>query len=173
MLRKNSMLKARSLILSFKACMCVFCTGCSIQPLYDNSLEYSSGSSISVDMIPNRNGQKLYGFLQDYVRDINIADKSYRLNVQLIEQSQPYALADDGNNQRLKITYIANITLKDYFGNVVFQGPVKTSSSKNILSAQGDVLLNIYEANADIPLKDLALRIIEQIKVAIKYESRI
>ena len=124
-------------------------------------------------MIPNRNGQKLYGFLQDYVRDINIADKSYRLNVQLIEQSQPYALADDGNNQRLKITYIANITLKDYFGNVVFQGPVKTSSSKNILSAQGDVLLNIYEANADITLKDLALRIIEQIKVAIKYESRI
>ncbi|MBE6447359.1 MAG: hypothetical protein E7015_02610 [Alphaproteobacteria bacterium] len=167
------MLKVKSLISLCKIFASLLCVSCSMHPLYSGSYCRSSSGSISVNTIPGRAGQRLYGFLEDYIRDIRPADKTYRLNVNLSIQTVPYALADDGNAQRLKVIFTADTILKDYFGTVIFHAPIRTTGSRNIVSSQGDVLLNIYEMNDSNELRDLAFKIVEQIKISINHEGRI
>ncbi len=153
-----------------KVCLCLFLAGCSIHPLYEQNKEVSS-DKIKISMIHGREGQKLYGFLEDLLRDINFADKQYWLNVNLTSESIPYALANDGNAQRLKIIFVAQVLLKNNQGEVVLDTLVKSSATRNISSSQGDALLSMYDANDNAVLKELAFKIVEYIKVALDNES--
>ncbi len=131
-------------------------------------MESEHRSHIYVDVIPGKNGQMLRGYLQDLIRDLCISDKQYVLSVTLTENDIPYALADDYNAQRLRINLIANVVLKDSEGKEVISTSVSESTARNIASAQGDVLLSIYDKVNGSILKNLSFRIVENLKVALR-----
>jgi len=110
----------------------------------------------------------LCGYLQDLIRDLDISDESYMLFVDLTEKKIPYALADDCNAQRLKINLIAKFTLKNSKGKEIVSASVSESTTRNIANAQGDVLLSMYDKVNGSVLKNLAFRIIENLKVALR-----
>ncbi len=154
--------------------MCLlFCGGCSIQPLYKLEAKSDCRNRIYVDVIPEKSGQMLRGYLQDLIRDLYISDEQYVLSVTLVENDIPYALADDCNAQRLRINLIANVVLKDSKEKDIVSTSISESTSRNIASAQGDVLLSMYDRVNGPMLKNLAFRIVENLKVALKSEVRI
>ena len=120
-----------------------------------------------MDVIAGKNGQMLRGYLQDLIRDLDISDEKYVLSVALAEDHIHYALADDCNAQRLKINLVANITLTNSEGKKVVSTSVSESTTRNIASAQGDVLLSMYDKVNGFVLKNLAFRIVENLKVAL------
>ena len=120
-----------------------------------------------MDVIAEKNGQTLRGYLQDLIRDLDVSDEKYVLSVNLQEKRIPYALADDCNAQRVKINLIANIVLKNAEGKNVVVTSVTGSTTRNIANAQGDVLLSMYDGVGDAVLKDLAFRIVENLKIAL------
>ena len=110
----------------------------------------------------------LRGYLQDLIRDLYISDEQYVLSVTLTENDIPYALADDCNAQRLKVNLVADVILKDSEGKKVVSTSVSESTARNVASAQGDVLLSMYDRVNSSILKNLAFRIVENLKVALK-----
>ncbi len=144
----------------------MLCSGCSIHPLHEK-IETEVQNRIYVSVIAGKNGQVLRGYLQDLIRDLDVSDKHCVLSVNLREDDIRYALADDGNNQRLKINLTADVTLRDSEGKDLVVTSVYGSTTRNIASAQGDVLLSMYDKANGIILKDLAFRIIENLKVAL------
>ncbi len=144
------------------------CCGCSIRPLHELRVKSEYQSSIYVDVIEGKNGQILRGYLQDLIRDLDILSGSYVLSVILTEKEFPYALADDCNAQRLKINLVANIVLKNSTGKEVISTSVSESTTRNIASAQGDVLLSMYDKVNASALNNLAFRIVENLKVALE-----
>ena len=121
-----------------------------------------------MDVIAEKSGQMLRGYLQDLIRDLYISDEQYVLSVILTENDIPYALADDCNAQRLKVNLVADVILKDSEGKKVVSTSVSESTARNIASAQGDVLLSMYDKVNGSVLKNLAFRIVENLKVALK-----
>ena len=119
-----------------------------------------------MDVIAGKNGQILRGYLQDLIRDLDVSNERHILSVTLTEIEVPYALADDCNAQRLKINLTANISLKNSEGKEVISTFVSESTTRNVASAQGDVLLSMYDKVNSSVLKNLAFRIIENLKVA-------
>ena len=85
----------------------------------------------------------------------------------LTENHVRYALADDCNAQRLKINLITNVSLKNSEGKEVISTSVSESTTRNIANAQGDVLLSMYDRVDGAVLKNLAFRIVENLKVAL------
>ena len=158
----------------YRVCILLLCCGCSVQPLYEfktrTETKSESRNSIFVNVIAGKNGQILRGYLQDLVRDLDISNgnEKYVLSVTLTEIEIPYALADDGNAQRRKINFIANINLKNIKGENVLATSVSESTTRNVSSSQGDILLSMYDRVNDSVLKDLAFRIIENVKVALE-----
>ena len=146
----------------------LFCGGCSIQPLYELRTESDYHNNIRVNVIAGKNGQRLRGYLQDLIRDLDISDENYVLSVTLTEKEIPYALADDCNAQRLRINLIAKFVLKNLKGNEIVSASISESTTRNIASAQGDVLLSMYDKVNGSMLKNLAFRIVENLKVALK-----
>ena len=149
----------------------LLCAGCSVQPLYEfktrTGAESESRNNIFVKVIPGKNGQMLRGYLQDLIRDLDISDEKYVLSVTLTEIEIPYALADDGNAQRKKINFVANVSLKNFEGKNVLVTSISESTTRNVASSQGDILLSMYDRVNGSVLKGLAFRIIENIKVAL------
>ncbi len=143
------------------------CCGCSIRPLHESKMESEYQNSIYVDVIGGKNGQMLRGYLQDLIRDLDVSDKNYTLSVILHENQIPYALADDCNAQRLKINLIANVVLKNSEGKKIVSTSVSESNTRNIANTQGDVLLSMYNRVSTDMLKNLAFRIVENLKVAL------
>jgi len=121
-----------------------------------------------VSVIAGKNGQMLRGYLQDLIRDLDVSNEKYVLSVNLKENRIPYALADDCNAQRLKINLVANVILKNLEGKNVVTTSVSGSTTRNIANAQGDVLLSMYDGVNGAVLKDLAFRIVENLKVALR-----
>lgn len=152
----------------YRVCIFLFCCGCSIQPLYELRTESRCQSNIHVSVIPGKSGQMLRGYLQDLIRDLDISDESCVLSVDLTEKKIPYALADDCNAQRLKINLIAKFILKNSKGKEIVSASVSESTTRNIANAQGDVLLSMYDKVNGSVLKNLAFRIIENLKVALR-----
>ena len=146
----------------------LFFSGCSIQPLYELETKSDCQNHIYVDVIAEKSGQMLRGYLQDLIRDLYISDEQYVLSVTLTENDIPYALADDCNAQRLRINLIANVVLKDSKGKKIVSTSVSETTARNIASAQGDVLLSMYDRVSGPMLKNLAFRIVENLKVALK-----
>ena len=143
------------------------CCGCSIRPLHEFKTGTEYQNNIYVDVVAGKSGQVLRGYLQDLIRDLDISGKRYVLSVNLKENKIPYALADDCNAQRLKINLIANVVLKNSEGKDIVVTSVSGATSRNIASAQGDVLLSMYDRVDGSVLKDLAFRIVENLKVAL------
>ena len=143
------------------------CCGCSIRPLHELKTGAEYQSNIRVNVVAGKNGQVLRGYLQDLVRDLDISSEGYVLSVNLKENKIPYALADDCNAQRLKINLVANVVLKNSEGKSILVTTVSGTTTRNIASAQGDVLLSMYDRVDGSVLKDLAFRIVENLKVAL------
>jgi len=141
--------------------------------LYDSCDEETSTSAdLEVDVIAERDGQKLRGFIMDSFRDLQLhANKKYRLSVRLEYVEKPCAFTTDGNAKRVRMSYIANLTLKNEKGECVFTHPVSISSSSNISSAQGEVVFSLYGRNNHALLKELGNRIVENVKVFVASEN--
>ncbi len=167
------MLKERSLTLLYKIFIFLLFVGCSIRPLHNLHYEDVESNHIIVDVIPGKSGQKLYGFLVDFLRDIKLTDKSYKLKVDLIYKTIPYALASDGNAQRLKIVATAHIILKNLENKIILDTYTSSENTRNKSSSQSDVLMHIYDLNDESLLRELAFKIIEYIKVALNNENRV
>lgn len=146
----------------------LLCCGCSVRPLHEFRTESEYQNNIYVDVISGKNGQMLRGYLLDLIRDLDISNEKYVLSVNLKENRIPYALADDCNAQRLKINLVANVVLKNLEGKSVVTTSVSGSTTRNIANAQGDVLLSMYDGVNGAVLKDLAFRIVENLKVALR-----
>ena len=145
----------------------LLCCGCSIHPLYEFKASSEYQNNIYVDVIPGKNGQMLRGYLQDLIRDLSISKEKYTLTISLTENEIPYALADDCNARRKKFNFIANISLKNSEGKKIVSTSVSESTTRNVASAQGDVLLSMYDKVDGSVFKNLAFRIIENLKVAL------
>ena len=135
--------------------------------MHELRTDFEYQNDIYVDVIAGRNGQMLRGYLQDLIRDLDISKEKYTLTVSLTENEIPYALADDCNAQRLRINLNANVILKNSEGKEVVSTSVFESTTRNVASAQGDVLLSMYNKVNGSVLKNLAFRIIENLKVAL------
>lgn len=147
-----------------------------MHPLYDHSPPPSNKSgtqterpSVYVDIIAGRDGQKLYGCLCDLIRDLDLHGNRgpYRLTVSLSKNEVPYALDDSGNAQRLRVTFIAKVVLRDKNNAVVLDCPISASITRNIASISGDILMSMYGSTNDSVIKELAFRIIENVKISL------
>jgi hypothetical protein len=151
---------------------CILFSGCSVEPLYDkrndsNDLLQVRDSCIEVDIIAERDGQKLRNFLMDSLRDLNLTEKKYRLIIRLSDEEKAFAFATDGNAKRLRLSYIANVALVNQIGKEVFSQSVTVSSNSNIANAHGEVLLSLYRRNSTPLLKELSARIVESVRIAL------
>ena len=158
----------------YRVCIFLLCCGCSVQPLYEfntgteTETESESRNSVFVNVIAGKNGQMLRGYLQDLIRDLDISsNERYILSVVLKEIHIPYALADDGNAQRLKINFVADVTLRNFNGEDLLTTSIAESTTRNIASSQGDILLSMYDRVNGSVLKGLAFRIVENLKMAL------
>ena len=168
----------------YRVCIFLLCCGCSVKPLYELKTEAGSETeseagavapfrnNIFVNVVAGKNGQMLRGYLQDLIRDLDISDEHYTLSVTLREVHIPYALADDGNAQRLKINFIADVDLKNFEGESVLSTSVSESTTRNVASSQGDILLSMYDRVNGSVLKGLAFRIVENLRLTLAKKSR-
>jgi hypothetical protein len=126
---------------------------------------------IDVDVIAERDGQKLRSCILDLLRDLKFSDKRYRLTVVLKYEEKTFAIATDGNARRVQLSYTANVVLKNEKGEVVYSGLIPVYTSSNISSAQGEVVLSLYARNNGALLKELGNRVVESIRMFISRES--
>lgn len=147
--------------------------GCSIEPLYEHNVEFSTEkfSDIYVDIIAERDGQKLRSHLMDSFRDIRFSKKKCKLSVHLIGYEKPFAIAKDGAAKRVLFTYDAYITLKDNTNKVIFKRKVSTSTSYNIAHSHGEVTLSLYGRHNDALIKDLCRKIVESVRMNLSSEN--
>lgn len=154
----------------YKTLVFLLCAGCSIRPLYDSSLAAGSGA-IFVESISEREGQVLRGYLQNGLDSLNVSKHRYVLSVDLKISEKAFAIADDGNARRVFVVYSANIDLKDENHDSVLKRTVTSTTSNNVSSAQGEVVLSLYGRNSNAVLKELSARIIENIKAFLLNEN--
>jgi hypothetical protein len=128
-------------------------------------------NNIDVDVIAERDGQILRGFVVDSLRDLSFAKEKYRLTISLTYVEKPFAIATDGNAKRVSLSYVANVVLKNHREEVVFTRPVSVHASSNISSAQGEAILSLYGRDNGALLKELGRRILESLKVFLSNES--
>jgi hypothetical protein len=136
-----------------------------------NREESSETRRIHVDVIAERDGQKLRGFILNTLRDLRFAKKKYRLKITLLYTEKPFAYSTDGNAKRLRLSYTANVILKNENGDEIFSRPISVHTSSNIASAHGEVVLVLYGRNNNALLRELSGRIVENIKVFLESES--
>lgn len=148
----------------------MLCVGCSVRPLYSPSTANNSGA-IFVETISEREGQKLRECLQDGLNSLNVSNRRYVLSTVLNVIEKPFAVSEDGNAKRVFVIYEADVELKDENRNSVFKRKISTTTSNNISSAQGEVILSLYGRNSNAALKELSARIIENIKVFLLNEN--
>lgn len=144
----------------------LFISGCSVRPLYDDATSCNEKPSrIKVDVIANRDGQKLRSYLIDYLRDINFTDQKLRLTVTLSTIEKSFALDDTGAAHRLLSTSTAKVILKNENKKIIMDKNVSMSTTYNIARAQGEVMLSLYGRINSALLKEFARRIVESIKM--------
>ena len=147
-----------------------FFAGCSVRPLYDTehwSSEVQHGN-ISVDIIAERDGQKLRSYLIDTFRDIRFAKKKYRLTMTLKNTEREFAIARDGNAKRTLFTYTAHIVLFDEDGKTIIKRDIAASTSYNIEHSHDEIVLSLFGRHNDHLLKELAHRIVESVRMVLE-----
>lgn len=145
-------------------------SGCSVRPLYDNDTVSSSDShcSIKVDTIANRDGQILRSYLINYLKDIKFTTRKLHLAVSLNTVEKPFAFDITGRGHRLLSTCNAKVTLTDENQKIIVDKIISISTTYNIASTQGEVMLSLYGRTNSVLLKQLAHRIIENIKMSLE-----
>jgi hypothetical protein len=128
-------------------------------------------TSIDVDIIAERDGQKLRKFILDSLRDLGFTSKKYRLMITLKYTEKLFAYVDDGTAKRVRSSYIADVILKNEKREILFKYPISVFTSVNISKAPGEVLLSLYGRNNNAMLKELSNRIIENLKVFLSNED--
>jgi hypothetical protein len=155
--------------------------GCSVRPLYNgsdgscklsnNALDEgpssSSNGGITVDVIAERDGQKLRSHLTDIFRDLDFAREKYRLKVLLQGYEKQFAISDEGNAKRVSFIYVADVDLFDNSANVVMKKTISVSTSYNISHSHGEMTLSLYGRHNDALLKELSHRIVENVRMFI------
>lgn len=164
------MIKKNTLI--FYSILIFFC-GCTVRPLYEQAPIFgestdSSLSNIDVDVIAERDGQKLRSYLIGMLRDIRFAKQHCRLTVTLSSHEKQFALSIDGNAKRVLCIYDAHVILRDDEGKILLNDKVSASTSYNISHAHGEVTLSLYGRHNDHLIKELGYRIIEILRMVIQ-----
>lgn len=146
--------------------LALFISGCSVRPLYDDATSCNEKpSSIKIDVIANRDGQKLRSYLLDYLRDLNFTDQKLRLTVALSTVEKSFALNGTGVAHRLLSTSTAKVILKNENKKIIMDKNISISTTYNIAHAQGEVMLSLYGRMNSALLKELARRIVENIRM--------
>lgn len=160
--------------------MCI--TGCKMRPLYSHAdklstnesvIDSSCSFSIKSKKSAERDGQKLRIYVNDNLRNLHLLDDKYNITIELDRQEKSYAVGMDSNAKRLLFSYIADIVIIDNHTMKVCYNKKVVVKSMNNISAQGDVLFSIYRRYDDHLLKELAYRLVENIKVFLSYENRV
>jgi hypothetical protein len=138
-----------------------------VVPLYKQNAKHS----VELDIIPERDGQILYGYLQDSFRDFGFPKKHHRLSVKLNSTEKTFAMGNDGNARRVQVLYVAEVTLRNEERKVVFQKNISVTRSHNISSAQGEAVFSLYGRNSNVSLKELADKIAEHIRIFLLHEN--
>ncbi|MDR2681852.1 MAG: hypothetical protein LBB29_02295 [Holosporaceae bacterium] len=155
----------------------LFLLGCSIRPLYHHADRNASkvASNIDVDVIAEREGQKLRSYLIDIFRDIDIFSKlphrHFRLQINLSSSEKQYAFSTDGNAKRIKFSHVAQVVLLDENQRKLMDREITVSVGHNISHSQGEISLSIYGRNSETLLKELAHKILENIKMVLENET--
>lgn len=139
-------------------------TGCVISPLYQN--DNVGESRVHIDIIAERDGQQLRRYLKDNLRDIPFPQE-YRLTVTLKTIEKQFAEMTDESAQRVEIRHVAHVILRNQQKQIVFDGDITAASSNNISSGHGDVIFSLYGRNNRNLLKELSIRITEQLRVSL------
>lgn len=145
----------------------LFISGCSVRPLYDDATagDENKPSTVKVDIIANRDGQKLRSYLLDYLRDIQFTNQKLRLIVTLSTVEKSFALDNAGGAHRLLSTSTAKVILKNENKKIIMDKNISISTTYNIARAQGEVMLSLYGRINPALLKELARRIVESIRI--------
>jgi hypothetical protein len=130
-----------------------------------------SDAHIDVDVIAERDGQKLRRFILDALRNLRLAKKGYRLTITLDFSEKPFAHSSDGNAKRLRLSYRADVILKDEKGKEIFSQPISVHTGVNIAGAHREVILALYGRNNNALLRELSSRIVENIRVFLISEN--
>ncbi|MDR0753212.1 MAG: hypothetical protein LBE95_00900 [Holosporaceae bacterium] len=154
----------------YRALIFLLCIGCSARPLYQSG-DLSDAQNIDVDIIAERDGQRLRGMILDSLRDVAVTSGKYRLTIGLSYTEKPFAYTTDGNAKRVQICYVADVILRDEKRIIIFRQPVSVYSNADISTDTGSVLLSLYGRNNIALLKELSVRIIENLKVFLSHES--
>jgi hypothetical protein len=149
----------------------LFVGGCSVSPLYNCDTTRSKTGDIYVDVIAEREGQKLRSHLVDAFRDIKFAKKKYRLIVKLSGIERQFAISSDGNAKRVLFVYNANVMLQNSDRTILMNRNISASTVYNISHAHGEVTLSLYGRHNDALLKELTIRIVENIKMVLSNEN--
>ena len=139
-----------------------------MRPLYENDSSNGESSSIKVDMISNRDGQRLRSFLLDYLRDIQFTHEKMRLTTTLTLSEKSFAHDDSGYAHRLLSTYTAKVILRDKNKKIIMDKNISSSTTYNIAQAQGEMILSLYGKDNSALLKELARKIVENIKITLE-----
>jgi hypothetical protein len=150
--------------------------GCSVRPLYQTSHETTGGTAgIDIDIIAEREGQKLRMYLVDTLRDISISPKlahrHLRLKIDLSSSEKQYAFSTDGNAKRVKFSYVAHVLLSNENRKNLLDRKISVSVGYNISHSQGEISLSIYGRNNETLLKELANKILENLKMVLENEA--
>ena len=153
-------------------CLLIF-PGCSVKPLYDSAQNKKEGMhEIYVDVISERDGQKLRTYLRDTMSDMNfVFPKKYILTIKLSSDENQFVFTRDGNASREICSYNAEITLKDTKQNIILWKNISSSAEHNVSHTQGTITLSLYGRNNEALIKDLGDKIIENLKVYLSIEN--
>lgn len=143
-----------------------------MRPLYEDATSNRESSTIKVDVIPNRDGQKLRSYLLDYLRDVQFTQEKMRLSTALSLYEKAFALDSSGYAHRLLSTYTAHVTLRNSSRKIIMDRSVSVSTQYNIAQTQGEVMLSLYGKNNSGMLKELARRIVENIKMTLEKTTK-
>ena len=150
-----------------------FLSSCSdIRPLYDDDYRAKGAGDIEIDVIAERDGQKLRTYLQDKLSDMSLPfEKKHILSIKLENEEKQFAFSKDGNASREIFSYTADVALKNSDRQTVWQRKVSVSTEYNVSHTQGSITLSLYGRNKDALIRELGDRIIENLRMYQEIEN--
>ena len=151
----------------------LFLSACSnIRPLYDDDYRAKGAGKIEIDVIAERDGQKLRTYLQDKLEDMALPfEKKHILSIKLESSEKQFAFTKDGNASREIFSYSADVALKNSERQTVWQREISVSTEYNVSHTQGSITLSLYGRNNDALIRELGDKIIENLRMYQEIEN--
>lgn len=127
----------------------------------------SCATPIVVDVIANRNGQRLRNRLLELLRDIPIPTREkYKLKVILTETVRAYGAFTTGSTGRKERGYIAAFSLfkSPDWAQPVIKATSKAESTYDTALTSGEIVYTIFSAIDDALLDQVSMSIVEHIQ---------